>query len=128
MISISLNEFVIYSSPRYYRLIFEEIKPKTKNGDLVSALNELKRARILSPYSHWDKIILTEPKGTSYASLIQKLLDLQMLQVPQSNGLFDYRSEPGRRAIIELIRFLAAKLNFNNFVNYLQIPLIIYFF
>ncbi|MHA1519626.1 MAG: hypothetical protein ACTSRK_05530 [Promethearchaeota archaeon] len=120
---ITLDEFVIYSSPRYYRLIFEEIKPKTKNGDLVSALNELKRARILSPYSHWDKIILTEQKGTTYAALIQKLLDLRMLQVPQSNGLFDYRSEPGRRAIIELIRFLAAKLNFNNFINYLQIPL-----
>lgn len=120
---ITLDEFVIYSSPRYYRLIFEDLKPKTKNGDLVSALNELKRARILSPYSHWDKIILTEPKGVIYQNIIQKSLDMQMLQVPQSNGLFDYRSEPGRRAIVELIRFLAAKLNFNNFVNYLQIPI-----
>ncbi|MHA1777412.1 MAG: hypothetical protein DRO88_10080 [Promethearchaeia archaeon] len=120
---LTLEEFVIYSSPRYYRLIFEDIKPKTKNGDLVSALNELKRARILTPYSHWDKVVLTDPCGITYRNLIEKLLQLQMLQVPQNNGLFDYRSESGRRAIVELIRFLAAKFDFTNFMNYLHIPL-----
>ncbi|MCF2141177.1 MAG: hypothetical protein K9W44_14050 [Candidatus Lokiarchaeota archaeon] len=120
---ITLEEFVIYSSPRYYRLIFDDIKPKTKNGDLVSALNELKRARILTRYSHWDKIILTEPRGVIYKKLISKLLELKILQVPQNNGLFDYRSESGRRAIIELIRFLSAKFDFTNFMNYLHIPL-----
>lgn len=120
---LTLEEFVIYSSPRYYRLIFEDIKPKTKNGDLVSALNEMKRARILTAYSHWDKIVLTEPRGTIYRDLIARLLELQILQVPQKNGLLDYRSEAGRRAIVELIRFLAAKFDFTNFMNYLHIPL-----
>ena len=44
------------------------------------------------------------------------------LHVPQTNGLFDYRTEPGRKAICELIRFLA-KLNFTDYFQYLKLPL-----
>ncbi|MHA1602936.1 MAG: hypothetical protein ACTSVU_02800 [Promethearchaeota archaeon] len=119
---LSIAEFVLYSSPRYYRLIFPELKPKTKNGDLVSALSELKRWRFITPSSIWDQIILTS-KGETYHTLIQELMDIGALHVPQSNGLFDYRSEVGRKVILELIRFLSAKLDFNQYFNYMHLPI-----
>ena len=118
---LTIEEFVIYSSPRYYRLIFSSLKPTTKNGDLVSALNEMKKWNFLTPDSSWDRIKLTK-KGTNYKKLIKKLLDYQALNVPQSNGLFDYRSEIGRRVTFELIRFLVAKLDFNEYFQYLNLP------
>ncbi|WP_371803681.1 hypothetical protein [Candidatus Lokiarchaeum ossiferum] len=119
---LTVNEFVVYSSPRYYRLIFPDLKPKTKNGDLVSALSELKRWRFLTFDSHWDSLKLT-PKGIEYQQLIQDLLDNNALHVPQSFGIFDYRSEPGRKAIINLIRFLSAKLDFSTYFRYLHVPI-----
>jgi hypothetical protein len=119
---LTVEEFVIYSSPRYYRLIFPQYKPATKNGDLMSALGEMKKWNILTPDSDWDKIKLTK-KGTHYKKLIKKLLDVEALHVPQTNGIFDYRSEPGRKAIIELLQFLLAKLDFNEYFRYLSLPI-----
>ncbi len=119
---MTINDFAVYSSPRYFRLIFPEIKPKTKNGDLVSALGELKQWQFVSSRSHWDHIRLTE-KGKHYKDLITKLLAINALNVPTINGLLDYRSELGRKIIILLIRFLAGKLDFNKFINYLHVPI-----
>jgi hypothetical protein len=118
---VSLEEFVIYSSPRYYRLIFSQFKPTTKSGDLVSALGELKREKFLTYDSDWTKIKLTK-KGNRYKKLIKQLLDIEALHVPQSTGIFDYRSEQGRKVIIELIRFVSAKLNFYEYSQYLNLP------
>ncbi|MHA1719731.1 MAG: hypothetical protein ACTSWX_02935 [Promethearchaeota archaeon] len=117
---LSMKEFVTYSSPRYYRLIFPKLKPKTKNGDLLSALAELKRSRFITEVN-WDKIHLTK-KGEIYYKIIQKLLSSQYLNVPQKNKILDYRSETGRSVILQLIRFLSAKLDFNRYFRYLQIP------
>lgn len=118
---LRMLDFAIYSSPRYYRLIFSELKPAAKNGDLLSALGELKNAKILSETSDWDKIKLTK-KGVEYKKLIQKLLDYEALHSPQTTGLFDYRSEQGRIAIIDLIRFIDTKLDFNGYFQYLDLP------
>ncbi|MHA1342306.1 MAG: hypothetical protein ACTSRZ_21360 [Promethearchaeota archaeon] len=118
---LSTTEFAYYLSPRYFRLIFPQFKPKTKNGDLVSALNELKMAKILTYDSDWDNIHLTK-KGTQYKKLIKKLIDMNLLYTVDSNGLFDYRSDLGRKSIIELIGFLASKLNFTQYFNYLSLP------
>jgi hypothetical protein len=118
---LKMLDFAIYSSPRYYRLIFSELKPAAKNGDLLSALGELKNAKILSETSDWDRIKLTK-KGVEYKKLIQKLLDYEALHSPQTTGLFDYRSEQGRIAIIDLIRFIDTKLDFNGYFQYLDLP------
>lgn len=119
---LSEEEVIIFSSPRYYRLIFSELKPETKNGDLLSALNELKQWKFLTLDADWDKIKLTK-KGNQYKKLIKKLMDIEALKVPQSNGLFDYRTEPGRKAILELIKFFMAKLNFDQYFQYLDLPI-----
>ena len=119
---MTINELTIYTSPRYFRLIFPKIKPRTKNGDLVSALGELIRWNFLTLRSHWDHISLTE-KGKIYKNIIQEFLDLGVLNVPQGNGLLDYRSEVGRKTIILLIRFLASKFDFKKYINYLHIPI-----
>ena len=114
------KEFVFFLSPRYFRLIFPEHKPKTKNGDLVSALGELKRNKILTPDSNWDKIKLTK-KGSQYKKIVKKFMDLEALYNEDSDGLLDYRSELGRRAVIELIRFLSVKFDFNEYFRYLNL-------
>jgi len=119
---LTIEEFVIYSSPRYHRLIFEELKPETKNGDLVSALGELKQVGIVTPDTVWEKVRLTK-KGSTYKKLIKKLVDLDALHSPQTEGLFDYRTDIGRKAIVEIIRFFSAKLNFNDYFQYLKVPL-----
>lgn len=118
---LTMLDLAIYSSPRYYRLIFSELKPTAKNGDLVSALGELRNAKIITETSDWDRIKLTK-KGVEFKRLIQKLLDLEALHSPQTTGLFDYRSEQGRIAIIDLIRFIDTKLDFNGYFQYLDLP------
>lgn len=120
---ITIDEFVFYTSPRYYRLVFPDLKPKTKNGDLVAALNELRKWGFLTEDSSWDKIRL-DSKGKKWKKLIKKLLDHGALNVPQSNGLFDYRSETGRKALLELIRFFYAKFNFTSYFRYLNLPVL----
>ena len=120
--TLTMDDFVIFSSPRYFRLVFNELKPDTKNGDLVSALGELKQRHFLTSDSYWEKIKLTK-KGNQYKRIIKRLIDLDALHVPQTNGLFDYRTEPGRKAICELIRFFSAKLNFTDYFQYLKLPL-----
>lgn len=119
---LTIEEVVIFTSPRYHRLIMEDLKPETKNGDLVSALGELRQWGVCTSDTVWEKVKLTK-KGQTFKKLIKKLLDLDALHVPQSEGLFDYRTEPGRKAIIELIRFFSAKLNFQEYIQYLQVPL-----
>ncbi|MHA1730922.1 MAG: hypothetical protein ACTSU5_03220 [Promethearchaeota archaeon] len=119
--SLSVNEFVFFTSPRYYRLVFPSLKPQTKNGDLLAAMGELKKYGILAPTTTWEKIRLT-PKGKRYKKMISRLMNYDALHVPQSNGLFDYRSEQGRRAIFELVRFFAAKFNLAEYFQYLNLP------
>jgi hypothetical protein len=121
--NLSLDSFVFYSSPRYYRLIFSNLKPATKSGDLVSALGEMKREKFITFDSDWEKIKLTK-KGNQYRKLIKQLLDIEALHTPQSNGIFDYRSEQGRKVIVELLRFIAAKLNFYEYSQYLNLPIL----
>ncbi|GAB4330566.1 MAG: hypothetical protein Kow0069_38170 [Promethearchaeota archaeon] len=118
---LSVDEFVYFSSPRYYRLVFPELKPATKNGDLLAALGELRRHGVVSDDSTWERIRLTA-KGKRYKKLISQMLDLGALHAPQTNGLFDYRSEAGRRVVVDLVRFLAAKFNFSEYFRYLSLP------
>lgn len=119
---LTTNEFTYYLSPRYFRLIFPQYKPATKNGDLVSALNELRAVQILTDDSHWDRIKLTK-KGSQYKKLIQRLIEINALYYQDGNGILDYRSDQGRKAILELIRFLSAKLDFSEYFRYLNLPL-----
>jgi hypothetical protein len=119
---LTTSEFAFYLSPRYFRLIFPEYKPTTKNGDLVSALNELRAIQFLTEDSHWDRIKLTK-KGSQYKKLIQRLIEINALYYQEGNGILDYRSDQGRKAILELIRFLSAKLDFSEYFRYLNLPI-----
>jgi hypothetical protein len=119
---LSIEEFVQFSSPRYFRLVFSEYKPQTKNGDLVNAMFELIKANILTTDSTWEKIKLTK-KGSNYKKFVKSLMDLGALYRDQSDGLFDYHSEPGRKIIIQLIQFLSSKLNFTQYFKLLSLPL-----
>jgi hypothetical protein len=100
-----------------------ELRPTVKNGDLLAALNELKSWNFFAPETTWEKINLTD-KGKLYTKMIKKLLSLEALHVPQSNGLFDYRTEPGRRVIFELVRFLMARFNLQEYFQYLNLPVL----
>ncbi len=120
---LSIEEFVNFTSPRYYRFVVNELRPTVKNGDLLAALNEMKSWGFFAPETTWEKINLTE-KGKIYTKMIKKLLGLEALHVPQSNGLFDYRTEPGRRVIFELMRFLMARFNLQEYFQYLNLPVL----
>lgn len=120
---LTTREFIYYLSPRYFRLLFPKIKPPTKNGDLVAALNEMRADGILTRDSRWESIDTTK-KGGQYKKLIKKLMEMDALYRDDSNGLFDYRSETGREVIVKLIRFLAARLNFNKYFRYLNLPVL----
>ncbi len=120
---LSIEEFVNFTSPRYYRFVVNELRPTIKNGDLLAALNEMKSWGFFTPETTWEKINLTD-KGKIYTKMIKKLLSLDALHVPQSNGLFDYRTEPGRRVIFELVRFLMARFNLQEYFQYLNLPVL----
>ncbi len=120
---LSIEEFVNFTSPRYYRFVVNELRPTIKNGDLLAALNEMKSWGFFTPETTWEKINLTD-KGKIYTKMIKKLLSLEALHVPQSNGLFDYRTEPGRRVIFELVRFLMARFNLQEYFQYLNLPVL----
>ena len=118
---LSIDEFADFTSPRYFRFVVSDLRPTVKNGDLLAALNELKTEGFFTPETTWEKLVLTD-KGKNYTKMVKNLLNLGALNVPQANGLFDYRTEIGRRVICELVRFLAERFDLQDFFQYLNLP------
>ena len=119
---LSKQEFSIFSSPRYYRFFFKEYTPTTKNGDLVAAINEMRHSNILTYDSEWENISLTK-KGKRLKNIIKKLLEAGAMNIPQQDGLFDYRTETGRLIILKFLSFIHSKFNFQELIDYLDLPI-----